>query len=357
MLYNIGLFIGLPIAFYINGLLVNKINFKYLYGVGILCKSLINLIFVILGIVNNPVILVFGLIYGFFNGLFWANRNYITLKSTNKNNRVFFTSTEYNIETILSLFIPLLIGWFITLGAKYEVYSKDFAYIIIMFIGFILAAISIKFIFQTDLELKLRPKYLGIKAETDWQIIRMYRILRGIFDGFVMFFPTLIILYFLKEEGILGTLESASTLLIVVLTFLIGKANKIEQRHKIYAAQAGMFILDTIFLLIFFNPISIILFKLIIVINKPFHAIAFGPIYMNSIDKKPEYNSFAYIADSELMLNIGRIIGILIIILVILFTNERSALRYAPALLTIMQIPLIFLYVHLNRKYRSLLVD
>jgi hypothetical protein len=62
---------------------------------------------------------------------------------------------------------------------------------------------------------------------------------------------------------------------------------------------------------------------------------------------------YAYICDNELFYNIGRGAGILIIVLFALLLNVSAALRWAPLVVAVLQLPMAWVIYLLSREHRE----
>ena len=97
------LFLGLPLGFYFNGLLLRKFSSSLLYIFGLLLMgvSVTGIIF------TSPhqivTVALFGFIYGISLGIFWANRNLLTLITTTSENRIYFSGIESSSATIIGM--------------------------------------------------------------------------------------------------------------------------------------------------------------------------------------------------------------------------------------------------------------
>ncbi len=111
--YQIGWIVGLPSGFYLNGLLLKKIQILKLYLTGLLLQAIIPIMIVFLPFNGLPAIIFYGFMYGAGSGLFWGNKSYIDLQITRGANRIYYNSLGTIVDLIANIIVPAAIGWFI----------------------------------------------------------------------------------------------------------------------------------------------------------------------------------------------------------------------------------------------------
>jgi YQGE family putative transporter len=118
-LYNLGFYIGLPMGFYFNGRLLKWIKANKLYVFGAVSQGVVVSLLIFLSVHTTWQIWLFGVIYGIGSGFFWANRNFLTLRVTKSENRMYFSSLESLSGTVNSIVVPFIVGWFIVGGETF----------------------------------------------------------------------------------------------------------------------------------------------------------------------------------------------------------------------------------------------
>jgi len=140
--YNIGNFISLPIFFYLNGVLLKRFKLSILYLIGA-SLSASAAVFVVYFKSFNPVnYLFYGLMYGVGFGLYWANRNYLTFKETESENRNYFIGLNFSIDTLTGIVIPGVTGWLLVVGQNLGLYNIESSYKVMIIIAFVLNFLS-----------------------------------------------------------------------------------------------------------------------------------------------------------------------------------------------------------------------
>ena len=116
ILYQLAIYVGIPITFFINGYLLNKINIKSLFSLGMLLSGISMVFMMSLDHLNYLGLIAAGLIMGMSFGLYWANRDYLVLSTTKDRTRNFYYGLETFIYTIIASTVPVLIGWYLIKG-------------------------------------------------------------------------------------------------------------------------------------------------------------------------------------------------------------------------------------------------
>src|SRR5258708_8699122 len=122
-LYNSITYLIVPFAFYVNGYLLKRYPPALPYTVSLLISGIDITILMLLPSLSYLSIIIFSIVEGLTLGMYWSNRNLLTLKTTTTHDRIYFSSIETASNTITSVLIPAFIGWFITLGTPLHLFS------------------------------------------------------------------------------------------------------------------------------------------------------------------------------------------------------------------------------------------
>src|SRR5438045_168490 len=90
VVYQLTVYTGIPMAFYINGLLLNRINISHLYSFGLLLSGLSMVVMMSLHNLSDVGVGAAGLLMGCSFGFFWANRDFLALNTTDDSNRNYY---------------------------------------------------------------------------------------------------------------------------------------------------------------------------------------------------------------------------------------------------------------------------
>ena len=91
----------------INGFLLQHINIKRLYSAGMLLSGVSMAVMMSLGKLGMTGVGVAGLMMGMSFGLFWANRDFLALSTTNDSNRNYYYGVETFFYTNTYVIVPV----------------------------------------------------------------------------------------------------------------------------------------------------------------------------------------------------------------------------------------------------------
>ena len=113
VIYQLAVYTGIPFTFLINGFLLQHVNIKRLYSAGMLLSGVSMAVMMSLGTLSTTGVGVAGFLMGTSFGLFWANRDFLALSTTNDSNRNYYYGVETFFYTNTYVIVPVIIGWFI----------------------------------------------------------------------------------------------------------------------------------------------------------------------------------------------------------------------------------------------------
>jgi len=345
ILYQLAIYVGIPITFFINGYLLNKINIKRLFSLGMILSGVSMVFMMSLDEINYIGIAVAGLIMGMSFGLYWANRDYLVLATTKDKTRNFYYGLETFLYTIIASVVPVMIGWFLMSGNEGEAeVSNDgvnSAYRVITMVVFAITILaSIVFHFG-KYEKPKSEKFLYFKFHKLWNKMLQLAVLKGLAQGFIVTAPAMLMMKFFHSEGALGSAISIGAVIAAVVMLVLGKISKPKHRLIIFSVGLISFFLASFFNGLLFNTTGVIIFMFLLLIARPILDIAYFPIQLKVIDTLSEIesrNEFSYILNHEFGLFIGRFIGAGTFLVIAYFINADIALRYALLIIGIVQL-------------------
>jgi len=361
ILYQLAIYMGIPITFLINGYLLNKINVKRLFSLGMLLSGVSMVFMMSLDKINYFGLMSAGLIMGMSFGLYWANRDYLVLATTKDKTRNFYYGLETFIYTIIASTVPVLIGWYLMKGNEDSGIGSNEAvnsgYRVITTIVFIITIIaSIVFHFGTY-EKPKSEKFLYFKFHKLWKKMLQLAVLKGLAQGFIVTAPAMLMMKFFNSEGALGSAISIGAVIAAVIMLLLGKYSKPKHRLLIFSIGLICFFLASFFNGLLFNATGVILFMFLLLIARPVLDIAYFPIQLKVIDvlsKIENRNEFSYILNHEFGLFVGRFIGAGTFLVIAFFVNADIALRYALLIIGILQLLSIIIAKQLLKQQETL---
>ena len=353
--YNLALYVTIALGFYLNGLLLKKFPSNQLYSVSLLLGSIVIATLIFLPTISLWTIILFGLIDGIAAGMYWANRNLLTLRTTRSDNRIYFSGIETISTTASDIFIPVLIGFFITAGTGIALYTPLLAY---KLLALILIVTSAGIALQT---LGMKPEKESItslwlhRPSPGWEMFRWYEFCVGFRTGTVAFFPTLIIFVFVGNEAALGTIQSLSALLSAFVMYHIAKKVTTSARMRLVFVSIFFSFFGAISFSVLFSTLGVFLFFAAIAISKPILWVSINSLNYDLIDAHKESHAhYAHVCDQEIYLNAGRVVAIALFIYFVMNLSNEFALRITPLIYAVFQILIVFFAKATEKKHAKI---
>ncbi|MBU2228775.1 MFS transporter, partial [Patescibacteria group bacterium] len=307
-MYNLGFFIILPIGFYVNGLLLKRVKITKLYFVGSIISTISTIAIIFFSGSRSWHFLVYGFVYGFGSGLYWANRNFLSFQETKSKDRNYFFSITSVIGSLIAIVVTFFMGWLIVLGENSSLYTPTMAYWIFGILAAVVLIASGVIVLKTDYKSPAINHLFKRHITPKWNGIRLVSFTMGLLEGIAFFLPTVLILFYLGKEGVLGTINTIVTLFIVTATYLYGRMSKQNHRKPIYFVALVLYIICAALLILLENPTNILIFVLLGGIIAVFQWITIEPAILDVMDEETNRkvdNRYTFILDQELFLNFG----------------------------------------------------
>jgi YQGE family putative transporter len=235
-------------------------------------------------------------------------------------------------------------GWLIELGKYSGLYSPAMAYWVFSILASIILISSGLIILKTDYKTPRIGKMLQLKISKNWNRIRFINFSAGVLEGLSFYLPTLLVLFYLGEEGVLGTISSVVILFTVVIAYSYGRLAKPHHRRPIFFISLIFYLILASLLFILNHPYNIIVFVLFAGIPTIFQWLTIDPLWLDATDKeinKNNDNRYPLILDREIFLEGGRIISVFALFLFIKLTTKEMGFFLAPLILGITQLILM----------------
>lgn len=341
MLYQLAIYTGIPLTFLVNGYLLNLVNIKRLFSLGMLLSGVSMVVMMSLNEISYTGLTVAGLIMGMSFGLYWSNRDYLVLVTTADRTRNFYYGLDTFFYTVTGVLVPIMVGWYLVNGQDANMEGINLRYQMVTFVVFIITIIaSVIFHFGTYKKPK-SEKFLYFKFHRVWRKMIQMSFLKGLAQGFIVTAPAMLMMTFFDSEGALGTAQSIGALIAAFIMLLLGKFSKPKHRLAIFSVGLVCFFLGALFNGVLYSATGVIIFMLFLLIARPVLDIAYFPIQLKLIDvlsKFEERNEFAYILNHEFGLYVGRFVGAMTFLGLAYLGSVEIALRYALLIIGTVQL-------------------
>lgn len=357
VVYQLMVYFGIPVSFLINGILLRRIKIARLYSLGMLLSGVAMSIMMLLPSVDITGISISGFVMGISFGFFWANRDFLSLSTTNDTNRNYYFSMETFFYTITFIIVPAIAGYFIVSGERFGWYPAKAAYVTLTAVVFGLTVFSSIMVHQGNFVNPKNERFIFFKFEKDWYWMLVLGAFKGIAQAAIFFFPILLILSFVGEEGSLGGLVAVGSLITALVLYLIGRFSKPEHRIYIFSFGLLVFLAGGLVNTLFFSAIGVVIYQICNSLSRPLLDAAYFPIQLGVIDHIAEIekrNKFAYIFNHEAGLFAGRFAGCMLFLVTAQYASPEFALRYvllAIAAIQALSIPVAKKLINKMNKY------
>jgi YQGE family putative transporter len=217
VIYQLAVYTGIPFTFLINGFLLQRINIKRLYSAGMLLSGvsmavMTSPLMTSLGTLSTTGVGVTGLLMGMSFGLFWANRDFLALSTTNDDNRNYYYGVETFFYSNTYVLVPFVIGWFIECTDKWSWFggNLDTAYRIVTACVFLLTIISSIVVHRGQFQNPPDSDFIFFRFHWLWNRMQLLAILKGLAQGYIVTAPAMLVMRLVGKEGALGTIGSAA---------------------------------------------------------------------------------------------------------------------------------------------------
>lgn len=357
MFYQLAIYTGIPITFYINGYLLNRINVKRLFSLGMILSGVSMVFMMSLDEISYFGLVSAGLIMGMSFGFYWANRDYLVIATTTDKARNFYYGFETFTYTLTAAIVPVIIGWYLVSGDDASNEGINSGYRVVTAIVFIITIIaSIVFHFGKYDKPK-SEKFLYFKFHNLWKKMLEMAFLKGMSQGFIVTAPAMLMMKFFNSEGVLGSALSIGALISAFVMLILGKYSKPKDRLIIFSIGTIGFFLASLFNGVMFNSVGVIIFVFLLLIARPVLDIAYFPIQLKVIDvlsKLEDRNEFSYILNHEFGLFAGRFFGAGTFLAIAYFLDADIALRYALLIIGTIQLLSVVIAKQLLKQQNEL---
>ena len=117
--YQLSLYTATPIASFLNGILLGRVGAKHLYAAGMVLSGVAMMALMRSTDLTLMGTAALGLVMGLATGLFWANRGFLALASTEDDNRNYYYGVELFASTLTGVVVPAFIGWIVSGAALF----------------------------------------------------------------------------------------------------------------------------------------------------------------------------------------------------------------------------------------------
>lgn len=340
--YAIGMYVGVPLGFYLNSALLLRVPFKWLFLAACVLQGIVPLVLTIVRPDTVAEVTAFGALFGIPMGLYWGNRNLMTLCATEQCHRLRFLSVEAVQNTAAGIVVPLLIGYWLANAG-----NVGTAYVALMVVGLILLTVSGLLIGSADTEIPHRkePSAFVRGASRLWNTQRAFEFLIGAMTASESTMSMLVILTFLGLEDAVGTVRSLAAVLTALVMYRFGRRIPESRYRGVLWFSFALIGASAVAFAVGFSPASAIPYFVAAGLVGAFRSTTTMNAMYKTVDHeagRTDRNRFAYLFDREVALNAGRVTA-LVAMIAVLAAAPESFLRYGLVVAALMHLPLAWL--------------
>ncbi len=351
-----GFSIGLIFGNYTNGMLLRKnISIRYIYSAGMLLS--IAATFIMMMLVKGTIgysIIFFGLFTGYGSGLYWSGRQYLAYLVTKEENRNFYAGIEQFTVIFFNAVIPFVFGTIIIkFGRKTGWYDEMLAYQGMAAFMVIMIIYAVVLVLKSSFQSPAIKRFTYWRFSNIWNMHRVFVVLVGIMSSGIMFFIPLLILNVAGDETVLGKIEISMAVISVIVIYILGRTSQVKHRSKLMMAGAVIMMLggtvlsftidnnEMILSVLKISFLGVLFMKASQLIAEPLIIMSYSATCLSNIGKVSKIenrDSYTYVFDNEITMNLGRIIGGLVFIAINFWVSPIGALQFIFVILGATQI-------------------
>lgn len=345
--YNLTQYLTTPITFTLGGMIAKRKNGVWSLRIGLILYAVFYALIALLGDGVSLQIYLLGIIYGMATGFYWLGYNTLSFDLTNTRNRDTFNGLNGSIGGIISAVTPMISAYIISRFGNHRGYRIVFVTTLVLFVILFLISLILK---CKTYGRKLDFKRCFSKNTEEWSVIRKATTIWGFRDVIISFIITILIMQVTNSELSLGRFTFTASLISSVAFYLVQRIIKPKWRRlSILIGGLGAFI-SVLGLVIHVNHASLIFYAVVDAFFLPFFMVQLSSSTYNVIDRSHEEDMrIEYLINKDWVLNFGRIISSLILLILILIFKDSSILKAYLLLLGIVPMLSAFFLRKLKR--------
>jgi YQGE family putative transporter len=341
--YQLSLYVATPAAFFVNGILLGRIGVKHLYAVGMVLSGMAMMLLMQSGVLTLIGIATSGLAMGFATGLFWANRGFLALATTDDSNRNYYYGVETFTSTLTAVVVPALIGWFISGAAHFGWLggAVNQAYRVVAAAVLCLTLVSAGILQMGNFRNPTHVRFVYFSFQPLWHRMLQLALLKGLAQGYVITAPAMLIMLLVGKEGTLGATQAIGGVVSACVLYAVGRATAPRHRRAVFSAALLLFFIGSVSSGLFFNAAGVLVFIGCLALAKPMLDLAYNPIELQVIDtvaRLEQRSEYAYLFNHEFALFTGRLLGCVLFLAIAKWGSEIAALKYALPVIAALQL-------------------
>lgn len=330
-----------PFFFWLNGVLLRKYDIRRLLLCGAILAGLADLSVIMFAVPGNPWIFVaLGVVRGFSQGLYWPNRNHLELQEIPDATRNRFYGSIQSVFWFVGIVLPYVVGWGIAAVSHGDGHSLRLAYGGVFFLSLVFMTASGMVVVRQPYKSPVLGLIHRFKTRPMFSRRRLLGFIQGLTDG-LSFVGPLMVIMFLGDERTIGVLIAVATCVAVAAVYVYGRFSGTRERPRAVLAAAGLYAIAAAAMLVLSLRTGVTLFVVLSDIALGALSAMSAPIYMALSDEEmngDETARYSFVFDNELVLNLGRVVGIVILLVFSAVWSSGVALTVGLLAVSLIQV-------------------
>lgn len=314
-LYNLFHFIATPLTFIIAGIIAKRKNPAWSIRIGLLLYACFYALILFVGDRGTIYIYLLGFLYGMAAGFYWLAYNTLSFDLTSVNNRDTYNGIHGSCCGIAGAIAPIVSGYIITRFSGMAGYSIVFTMTLVIFGILVFVSMVLK---CKDYGHSINFKKVFSRNCEEWAEVRKSICIWGFRDVTIIFLVNILIIQATGSELSLGKFSFTASIITSLSYLLVQKIIKPPKRRmSIIIGTSGLF-LSIIGIAMNVSYKTLIMYTLIDAFFIPFFIIQLSSSTFNVINRAHDENlRVEYMINRDIVLNVGRIISIVILIVLL----------------------------------------
>jgi YQGE family putative transporter len=278
--YQLSLYTATPIASFLNGILLGRVGAKHLYAAGMVLSGVAMMALMRSTDLTLMGTAALGLVMGLATGLFWANRGFLALASTEDDNRNYYYGVELFASTLTGVVVPAFIGWIVSVAALFGWFGgvANHAYRMIAGTVFCITVLAAGILERGSYRNPAHTRFVFFRFEVLWYRMLELAFLKGLAQGYMVTAPAMLILLLVGKEGTLGATQAIGGVFSAILLYVVGRSTAPRHRQVVFSVGLILFFVGTVANALFFDTAGVLVFVGCLVLAKPLLDLSYNPI-------------------------------------------------------------------------------
>jgi YQGE family putative transporter len=352
--YQLAVYVATPVAFFLNGILLGRVGVKHLYAAGMLLSCVAMTMLMRSGVLTPAGIATSGLCMGLATGLFWANRGFLALATTDDNNRNYYYGVETFTASLAAVVVPAMVGWFIGGASLYGWAggTANSAYRWIAMASIALTVVSAGLLERGVFRDPSHTGFVFFRFHPLWRQMLQLAALKGLAQGYILTAPAMLIMLLVGREATLGMVQAIGGVFCAFVLYTVGRMSAPRHRRIVFAAGLVLFFLGAVVNAMLFDAAGVLVFAGCLLLAKPLLDLAYNPIEFEVVDvvsRLERRSEYAYFFNHEFGLFAGRFLGCVLFLAIVQWGSATAALKYALPIVAFFQLLSIWVAGNISR--------